>query len=167
MYETNRSRRNHPHLTDYNLTGSKGTICRCANPESHGDAFTRNCNFTKLRDINGRIIPTWIEARHRELDVLGKDSATLEETKAVAHRVFDYDWAEHFTFKFRKAVASTEEEGDDWWLEDTVTWYGNVNPRGFTMIPAEWWGEPVNIVRDALESRRLGAERAAAAANNP
>jgi hypothetical protein len=30
-----------PHLTEYNRSGSIQSVCRCANPTSYGDAFTR------------------------------------------------------------------------------------------------------------------------------
>jgi hypothetical protein len=159
MYETNKSRRNNPHMTGYTLNGYKATLCRCANPESHGDAFTPHRSYPTARDVNGRRIPTWIEAVHRILDTIGKDSATRDEELAVFHLVHGVEKADIARFKHRQVAAYVEQEGDQYYLEDTVTWYGNVNPKGFVIIPDWLRGDsPETICRWLERERRQAAQ---------
>jgi hypothetical protein len=73
---------------DYERGELISTLCRCQNPDSHGDAFTM-LDSPRGRDINGNPID-WQEVKKRMLDYHGKDQIShAEEVEAIPH-VYDY-----------------------------------------------------------------------------
>jgi hypothetical protein len=66
-------------------------LCRCSNPESHGDAYTM-LNSPRGRDIHGRPID-WQEAKKRMLDYHREDQITHAEEVAAIPHVYDEETA--------------------------------------------------------------------------
>ncbi|KAH3909789.1 hypothetical protein HBH56_152330 [Parastagonospora nodorum] len=70
-----------PHLTGTRINRGAGrlesTICRCQNPNEHGDAFS-NGDASWGTDRNGMDI-SWSIAMNRILDVYGTNSMTREQ----------------------------------------------------------------------------------------
>jgi hypothetical protein len=134
-----------PHLTEYNRSGSIESVCRCANPTSHGDAFTRrdwiySRHGRPTLSVTGEPLG-WEESMHRLLDAAGKDKITKPERMALLHRVFDHNTAEDMLRHWR--LATYAEHRVTFELEDNVIWHGRVNPRGLAMKPAKRVGPPV------------------------
>jgi hypothetical protein len=80
-----------PHHFDSRADYERGelhcTLCRCHNPDSHGDAYTM-LNSPRGCDINGQPID-WQEANKRMLDYYQRDQISHAEEIAVAQFVFD------------------------------------------------------------------------------
>jgi hypothetical protein len=68
--------------TDYLRIEIISTLCRCQDPDSHGDAYTM-LNSPRGRDINGRSID-WQEAKKRMLDHYSRDQISHAEEIAAA-----------------------------------------------------------------------------------
>jgi hypothetical protein len=67
------------------------TLCRCSNPDSHGDAYTM-LNSPRGYDINGKPI-NWQEAKTRMLDHHGQNQISHAEEMAAVPYVFDTETA--------------------------------------------------------------------------
>jgi len=133
---SNSTRRNQPHITEYNRTGSVRSVCRCANPRSHGDAFTRqNPPRGRMLDIHGQPL-TWEEAMHRELDAAGKDKINSQEQLAVLDRVYHPEYAALVRRDARLAMSPAANRLQ-FCLESNVIWHGRVNPRGLPIRRVE------------------------------
>jgi hypothetical protein len=85
---------------DYQRGEMLCTLCRCRNPDSHGDAYTM-LNSPRGFDINGRPID-WQEVKKRMLDHYGRDQISHAEELAAVPYVFDAATA--------REVLDTEEE---------------------------------------------------------
>ncbi|KAH3940304.1 hypothetical protein HBI56_131470 [Parastagonospora nodorum] len=72
---------------DYERGELHCTLCRCHNPDSHGDAYTM-LNSPRGCDIHGQPID-WQEAKRRILDYYQRDQISHAEEIAVARFVFD------------------------------------------------------------------------------
>jgi hypothetical protein len=72
---------------DYELGEIQCTLCRCNNPDSHGDAYTM-LNSPRGCDTNGQPID-WQEAKRRMLNHYGRDQISHAEEIAAASYVFD------------------------------------------------------------------------------
>ncbi|KAF2683175.1 hypothetical protein K458DRAFT_405298 [Lentithecium fluviatile CBS 122367] len=73
------TRRPHKHGAFHNLRLGQWEyqLCKCANPESHGDAWEADIGAT-FRDKSGAFI-TWMELCERVLQWAGKESVTRQE----------------------------------------------------------------------------------------
>jgi hypothetical protein len=132
--------RNQPHCTRYNRSGSIADICRCADPASHGDAFTKRRHVEDLLgrpvlDINSQPLP-WEEAQHRVLDALGKDRATVEERHAVLDQVYAPETVALIR-RHDRLSASPEGSRLQYWVESDIIWHGRVNPWGWRVVQVE------------------------------
>jgi hypothetical protein len=85
---------------DYQRGEMLCTLCRCRDPDSHGDAYTM-LNSPRGFDINGRPID-WQEVKKRMLDHYGRDQISHAEELAAVSYVFDAATA--------REVLDTEEE---------------------------------------------------------
>lgn len=86
--------------TDYERGEIICTLCRCNDPDSHGDAYTM-LNSPRGLDINGQPID-WQEAKRRMLNHYGRDQISHGEEIAAAPHVFDAQTAQR--------VSQTEED---------------------------------------------------------
>jgi hypothetical protein len=165
---TNPSRQNTPHYTGKNDQHYISTLCRCANPASHGDAWSRRKFLQEHKgkhvlDIHGQPI-TWSEAQHRVLDALGKDSATTKEQQDVMHLVFEPEHVEYVLryHRLREAGEAGEANRMRFWVESDVIWHGRVNPHGFLIMPVESLraahgpGAMARFERPTISRRQLG-----------
>jgi hypothetical protein len=73
--------------TDYQHGEIISTLCRCANPNTHGDAYTM-LNSPRGRDIHGQPID-WQEAKKRMLDHHAKNQISHAEEIAAVPFVYD------------------------------------------------------------------------------
>jgi hypothetical protein len=111
--------------TDYERGELICTLCRCQNPDSHGDAYTM-LDSPRGRDVHGNPID-WQEVKKRILDYHGKDQIShAEEVEAFPH-VYDYATAqmalqneEHLKRSIREggAVSVNIQENNARWHND-------------------------------------------------
>ena len=136
------TRRHQPHYTGYSRDLERGFLCRCADPVSHGDAFSLSQSGEQYqgiahRDPNGRRM-SWGEEIHRILDALGKDYASLEEAHSthVSRQVYNAETVQ----------ALQQERNNARWLRESgehvrtslphdAIWHGRVNPRRCSVLP--------------------------------
>jgi hypothetical protein len=83
------------HFTGYTRELQDLKVCRCANPASHGDAYSyasndQQWNGMRLLDLQGQELDRQ-EEMHRRLDVLGKDFATRPELHTTNSHVLHPD----------------------------------------------------------------------------
>ena len=125
------ARRNQPHITGYSrILGHESTLCLCADPESHGDAFSRhrhpadqsNLLWSRgpVRDVQGNEI-SWEVACHRLVDAAGKESISGQETLPLLRRVYDKMTAARLIDEYR-AMDEELREGAVYHLEADVIW---------------------------------------------
>jgi hypothetical protein len=95
---------------DYERGEMLCTLCRCHNPDSHGDAYTM-LNSPRGNDIKGRPID-WQEAKKRMLDHYGKDQISHAEELAAAPYVYDAEMA-RIVLNVEEDIKKSIREGYD------------------------------------------------------
>lgn len=130
----------HPHITNYSsdlVVSGPHTICRCALPTAHEDAFSRRHHASAangIRFLSPASYPiTWEQAAHVFLDALGVDSRVSPgwhmEDEALLRVVFHEDTVRaiqryHQVWKGVKSYGQLRCV-----LEDDVYWWGIYNPK--------------------------------------
>jgi hypothetical protein len=127
------------HFTGYNRGLTTMPICRCAQPESHGDAYSyadgnANVRYNGIQclDVQGRELDynNWA---HRSFDLIGKDYvASVAELAVVDSQVLHPDTIRALREQRETLRRIRQGRGN------TVTniipydaiWYGPVNPKG-------------------------------------
>jgi hypothetical protein len=132
--------RNLTHRTGYNCDVEGGILCRCANPNSHGDAFTdpesgERYDGIACRDTTGKRMTPEEEA-HRALDLLGKDHANREELRSIESQLYDAatlqaKQQQHRNTEWAKARGLTRSG-----VPHDVIWHGRINPKRCLVMPA-------------------------------
>jgi hypothetical protein len=112
--------------TDYKRGEVQSTLCRCNDPDSHGDAFTM-LDSPRGFDIHGKPID-WQEVKRRMLDYHGKDQISHAEEMAAIPHVFDAATAhevlqheEHLRQSVRAGYAigvNIDENNTNWHNDD-------------------------------------------------
>jgi hypothetical protein len=130
------------------------SLCRCRDPTSHGDAFTRHTFTDNLRGLFVLTSSTsnppyvqipWEDAMHALLDHLGKDFATIADQQSVIHLVFDYNTCKRLRKKC-KLVHGPKASKVKMWVEEDVQWWGQVNRWGWEVRPLKDIKPPPEVV---------------------
>ncbi|KAF1976822.1 hypothetical protein BU23DRAFT_565496 [Bimuria novae-zelandiae CBS 107.79] len=134
----------HPHVTHYSPSlalSTYHTICRCALPTAHGNAFTRRHHGTAYHSIpflspSGTPL-TWEQAQHAFLDALGVDARVspgwFNEDEELMRRVYSEETVRAVRV-YRRVREGVERFGRiRCAVEGDVYWWGKVNPRGLLL----------------------------------
>jgi hypothetical protein len=126
--------RHQPHYTGYDRSLESYHVCRCANPRSHGDAYSHPASGERSdgiprRDLTGRRM-TGEEEDHRLLDALGKDYASRAELYSVRGQIYHPDTLRALNSKRRNADWARARGLTVRVLPHDAIWHGRVNPKG-------------------------------------
>jgi hypothetical protein len=140
------------HSTQYEYVTGKGWkmfLCRCRDPQRHGDAFSL-IPPTKyppnICDIQGRPI-NFVEIFHQAMDMLKKDFIDKNEVRTVEHLILDAATTARMVANRQKRQKLVARKGPKISgalpPENTIIWHGNVNPKGFPYASPNgnmgWW----------------------------
>jgi hypothetical protein len=82
-----------PHITGYERSLTDYMVCRCAAPNSHGDAYIpiatseRYDGIPRLSLNNTPL--SWEEETHRKLNVISRDHASISDMQTTWSRVYN------------------------------------------------------------------------------
>jgi hypothetical protein len=129
------TRRGQPHLynchihhgtrADQQDTYIESTLCRCQDPDSHGDAFVAE-DDDWADDKNGNAI-SWMTAMSRILDSAGKTSLSRPEQLAMYHAVMAPE-AAHDMLQGEKEIDDRIRNGEPLVISPYTTWH-NIEGR--------------------------------------
>jgi hypothetical protein len=131
--------RHQPHYTGYDRSVEIYYLCRCANPSSHGDAYSEIASSERYDgiprlDLAGRRM-TCEEEEHRLLDAVGKDRANREELESVRSQVYHPDTARALDNKDCNVEWALARGYTRRGLAHDAVWHGRVNPKGCDVCP--------------------------------
>jgi hypothetical protein len=125
-----RTRPGQPHFTGVRANRSAGrlehTVCRCLNPDSHGDAWTFN-NDHWAKDRNGNII-SWNTGMNRILDSYGKTAITRDE-ELVKYPEFMTEEYMRFYYRENSHWDDAVRRGECLEISPFTTWHNEDGHR--------------------------------------
>ncbi|KAF2249935.1 hypothetical protein BU26DRAFT_292898 [Trematosphaeria pertusa] len=137
-----------PHITGYSpdtVLSGPHTICRCALPQAHGDAFTRihhaeAANGITFLSTRGQPL-SWEEAQHAFFDRLVVDSRVSagwhREDEGLLRQVYHESTVRQI-LKYHEVWKGVKRHGKlRSVLEGDVIWWGRVNPKGAMLRSVE------------------------------
>jgi len=130
------------HYTGYDRNLTDSQFCRCAQPETHGDAYSHpevnnhaQYDGIHILDLQGQEIPKE-EYLQRCMDILGKDFVNSKyEIRAVRAQVMHPD-SIRATDGQRETARRAAKTGEvRVGLPHDLIWHGPVNPKGCHIHP--------------------------------
>lgn len=125
-----RTQSGQPHYTGARAVRSAGRIeciiCRCLNPDGHGDAFTFDSE-EYADDKNGNPI-SWNTAMNRILNLYRMNSITRQEAIAKYHEIMSPESAGDYA-RIERESDEKIQRGEDLQISPYTTWHNHDGHR--------------------------------------